>query len=569
MGGKPLTSPIVGIAPTSTGSGYWLVAADGGIFSFGDAAFFGAAPSRPAAGTRTVAAMVPSPTGAGYWQAASSGELLAFGDAPALGSVSHLTRPIVGLAALPRPGRAGAPSSTPGAAPTTPPSGPGTPPGTAPPSTTPAKTFSSTAIPSWGTPADAAKAGYSQLVVAVAESGNRAFASGEFTGLVDQNGAGVNATPYLLELDPTTGQPIPGSTFTATANPDGPVLALLVAPQQHRLYVAGKFNSIGGQTAHRLAALNLDTGALDPSFNPPEPNAYITALALSGGRLYLGGAFTNLTTGTGPVDRPGVAAVDAAGGALVAGFAPPQNYGGVFETHTGKPVEDTSGSFNPGVVQGLGIPSDGKSVLVGGSFLHLGTAPADDPNHQRGGLVSLDTATGQLTAWQPVHKRPVFALTVWPGDGKTVFAAAGGAGGVVEAYQPGGKSTNPAWTGHVDGDATGVAATATRVYLVGHYDHEVPNASDPCLKLSPQPPDNHMGVSCPNGEPHRHLAAFDAQTGAVDPSFTAQADTNEGPDVAYAGVRYLYVGGNFRKVSDTPQANYRDQPGLAIYPAAG
>jgi hypothetical protein len=38
--------------------------------------------------------------------------------------------------------------------------------------------------------------------------------------------------------------------------------------------------------------------------------------------------------------------------------------------------------------------------------------------------------------------------------------------------------------------------------------------------------------------------------------------------VAYAGVRYLYVGGNFRKVSDTPQANYRAQPGLAIYPAA-
>src|SRR5581483_11022780 len=27
--------------PTSTGAGYWLVAADGGIFSFGDATFFG------------------------------------------------------------------------------------------------------------------------------------------------------------------------------------------------------------------------------------------------------------------------------------------------------------------------------------------------------------------------------------------------------------------------------------------------------------------------------------------------------------------------------------------------
>jgi hypothetical protein len=137
----------------------------------------------------------------------------------------------------------------------------------------------------------------------------------------------------------------------------------------------------------------------------------------------------------------------------------------------------------------------------------------------------------------------------------------------VEAFLPNGKKTTPIWSGRVDGDGMAVAATTTRVYLVGHYDHEVPDPNDPCLKLAPQPPDGHMGVSCPNGTPHRHLAAFDAQNGNVDPSFTAQANTNEGPEVAYAGVHYLYVGGNFREVSDTPGANYRAQPGLAIYPA--
>ena len=565
-----LNQPITGLATTPTGAGYWLTAADGGIFSFGDAAFHGAAPSRPGRGPRTVTGMVPSPSGGGYWQASTSGELLAFGDAADLGpGVANLNHPIVGLAAL---AAAGGPAAAPGPPAGPPPGAPpanSPPPATTPPLSGPATTFSSTAGPSWGTAADSAKPGYAQLVVAVTETGNRAYVGGEFTGLVDQNGAGANATPYLLELDPGSGLPVPGSAFTATANPDGPVLALLAAPAQHRLYVAGKFNRIGGRTIRRLAALDLDTGAVDPAFNPPEPNAYVTSLALSGGRLYIGGAFTNLTTGTGPVGRPGVAAVDASSGALVDAFSPPQNYGGVFETHTGRPVEDSNGSYTPGVVQGLAVPADGKSILVGGSFLHLGTAPADDPNHQRGGLVSLDTATGALSVWQPVHKRPVFGLTVWPGDGTTVFAAAGGAGGVVEAFGPGGRKTTPLWTGHVDGDATGVAATATRVYLVGHYDHEVPDGNDPCLKLSPQPPDGHMGVSCPNGEAHRHLAAFDAQSGNLDPSFTAQADTNEGPDVAYAGAAHLYVGGNFRKVSDTPQANYRNQPGLAIYPATG
>ena len=78
-----------------------------------------------------------------------------------------------------------------------------------------------------------------------------------------------------------------------------------------------------------------------------------------------------------------------------------------------------------------------------------------------------------------------------------------------------------------------------------------------------------MGVSCPNAAPHRHLAAFDARTGNADPSFTAQANTNEGPTWSTPASDHLYVGGNFREVSDTPGANYRGQPGLAIYPATG
>ena len=36
-----LNQPVVGMAADQTGHGYWLVARDGGIFSFGDAAFYG------------------------------------------------------------------------------------------------------------------------------------------------------------------------------------------------------------------------------------------------------------------------------------------------------------------------------------------------------------------------------------------------------------------------------------------------------------------------------------------------------------------------------------------------
>ena len=41
LGGTHLNAPVVGIAPTRDDKGYWLVASDGGVFAFGDAAFHG------------------------------------------------------------------------------------------------------------------------------------------------------------------------------------------------------------------------------------------------------------------------------------------------------------------------------------------------------------------------------------------------------------------------------------------------------------------------------------------------------------------------------------------------
>jgi hypothetical protein len=40
MGGQPLNKPMVGMAATPSGNGYWTVASDGGIFSF-EVPFFG------------------------------------------------------------------------------------------------------------------------------------------------------------------------------------------------------------------------------------------------------------------------------------------------------------------------------------------------------------------------------------------------------------------------------------------------------------------------------------------------------------------------------------------------
>ncbi len=46
-GGMHLNAPIVGMAATPDGKGYWLVASDGGVFAFGDAAFAGSTGGMP------------------------------------------------------------------------------------------------------------------------------------------------------------------------------------------------------------------------------------------------------------------------------------------------------------------------------------------------------------------------------------------------------------------------------------------------------------------------------------------------------------------------------------------
>ena len=121
------TRPVVGMAPTPTGKGYWLVAADGGIFAYGDALFFGSmggkplncpcrrhgshadregvlarrvrrrrssptatpcSTARPAPSSlnEPVVGMAPFGNDAGYWLVAADGGIFTYGGAPFLGS---------------------------------------------------------------------------------------------------------------------------------------------------------------------------------------------------------------------------------------------------------------------------------------------------------------------------------------------------------------------------------------------------------------------------------------------------------------------------------------------------
>jgi uncharacterized protein YkwD len=97
VAGLPLVRPIVGMATTPTGLGYWLVASDGGIFTFGDANYYGSTAGMHL--RKPIVGMAATPSGRGYWLVASDGGIFTFGNARFRGSTGgiNLAKPIVGM----------------------------------------------------------------------------------------------------------------------------------------------------------------------------------------------------------------------------------------------------------------------------------------------------------------------------------------------------------------------------------------------------------------------------------------------------------------------------------------
>ena len=128
MGAVALNKPIVGMAPDAATGGNWLVAADGGIFSF-DAPFYGSTGAILL--DKPIVGMESNSTGTGYRFVASDGGIFDFGSSSFFGSavpsggVTHLAHhhdaDPTPTTPTPAPTRAPAPTPT---TPTTPDTGP-------------------------------------------------------------------------------------------------------------------------------------------------------------------------------------------------------------------------------------------------------------------------------------------------------------------------------------------------------------------------------------------------------------------------------------------------------------
>jgi hypothetical protein len=91
-----LTQPVVGMARTDDGNGYWLVSANGAVLSFGDAKSYASVVGAAAGATIGIVAPVDAP---GYYLLQGDGAVLSFGGAPVAGNARGVTTsPVVAMA---------------------------------------------------------------------------------------------------------------------------------------------------------------------------------------------------------------------------------------------------------------------------------------------------------------------------------------------------------------------------------------------------------------------------------------------------------------------------------------
>ena len=97
-----LNRVIAGAAALPGGNGWWLVAADGGVFAYGNAPFLGSLPTTPTAGSgATIAGIAATPHGKGYLLVSTDGQVFSFGDAPSLPGATNTGRFFVSIASTP------------------------------------------------------------------------------------------------------------------------------------------------------------------------------------------------------------------------------------------------------------------------------------------------------------------------------------------------------------------------------------------------------------------------------------------------------------------------------------
>jgi hypothetical protein len=356
----------------------------------------------------------------------------------------------------------------------------------------------------WATTADAPTPTWQTngRVLAIAHSGTTVYLTGTFTSVRppgNRPGVGEVARNRAAAFDITT-----GGLLAWNPNVNSEVRALAVAGST--VYLGGSFTTVGGLNRRRIAAVDGRSG-LPTAWNPAV-SAKVNALATDGSTVWLGGSFSTVNSSA----RLRLAAVSATTAAV---------------TPFRADVDGEASGSGP-YVNALAL--QGSALYVAGAFSTVGGV-------NRTVSARVDPASGAVDAWTAATRYAATAIAVAV-DGAQVYLGGRGPGGYVAAFSATSGAT--IWSRNPDGDVQAITATATDVYIGGHFD-------------------------VVGGLTRHHLSDLSPATGTVG-SWDPGADSSEGVfALATDNGARLWVGGQFTKTGNHKTIN---QQGFAQYAIA-
>jgi len=359
---------------------------------------------------------------------------------------------------------------------------------------------------------------YYASIEAIAPTASTVFVGGGMSGYdwIDRNGFAL--------LDDATHKPWP---FDVDLSGGGNINTIAV--KGNVLYIGGRFNLIGRDSRHNLAAFDLTTGELldwNPSIdgvNAQDP-AEVFNIRIKDNLLYVAGQFYTANANTTPAIRPGLAAID-----LVTGVA---------------------NAWNPSVGDGKtttqyvnSIDIVNNTVYLAGSFSLVGGS------NVRGNLAAVDATTGAVSPWAPMSNGAVQKVRVASNAAFVVGDFGNGIGGQVRSARIAAVDLNKGatlpWDTLFGGSVYDIALSATDLYVAGGFDYV-----GKAFTFRPG------------------LCSFSLATGALNNWVPDAGDAGEGGyDVEALGIsaNKLYVGGYINHFGMENRENYGE---YGICPAA-
>ena len=215
------------------------------------------------------------------------------------------------------------------------------------------------------------------FVRAVIRAGNRIYIGGRFTSVRGcapgtSCPGSVVAVNNVAAFDAETGAAIPSFKPEVTGETGTTVYALAVLGG--KLFIGGKFTSVDGQPRLNFAAVDAISGGVDAAVDAQIGSAsghYVRALLAAGDKVFVGGVFGS---------------VDGVARARLAAF----NVSGELDLRW-RPRADAS-------VASLALACDGQTIFVGGNFRRA--AGSGRSFVARETLARFDLTVGNIQDWQ-------------------------------------------------------------------------------------------------------------------------------------------------------------------------